>query len=98
MASVELVWKRSALPINSKTNILLEVMGRRLRNYDPQTPWAQKCEIVSRMDMEMKNCGHRKIFRHMITGRAVGKHRDSLKKDRERRSQSKLDAAGMRNT
>ena len=62
MASVELVWERSALPISSKTNILLEEMGRRLRNCDPATPWAQKCEIISRMNLEMRKCGHREIF------------------------------------
>ena len=41
MATEEVVWERSALPISSKTNISLEEMGRRLKNCDIDTPWEE---------------------------------------------------------
>ena len=67
MATEEVVWERSALPISSKTNILLEEMGRRLKNCDLDTPWEEKTELISKFNVAMKKAGHMKRFRHMVT-------------------------------
>ena len=83
MATEELTWERSALPTKTKINILMEETGSRLRNCDPLTPWEEKEEIISRMNLQMMKGGHRERFRHMITTRAVYKHLDTLRKDRE---------------
>ena len=55
MATEEVVWERSALPISSNTNILLEEMGRRLKNYDIDTPWGEKTKLISKFNDSKPN-------------------------------------------
>ena len=78
MASQDVINARSAFTTREKKNVLLEEASRRLRNCAPMCTWTDKAVHLTKLNLQMRRCGHQQEFRSMITCRAVAKYHNSL--------------------
>ena len=83
MATSEVTWRRSALPIKSKIDILTNDLVRRLRNCDRLCEREEIEEIISDYSKSLWFGGHSQNFRHTVCVKAVQNIETSIKNDRE---------------
>ena len=83
MGTSEVTWRRSALPIRSKIDILTNDLVRRLRNCDMLSSKEEIENIISDYAESLWLGGHSQTFRHTVCVKAVQNFQTSIKNDKD---------------
>lgn len=79
MASRLVIMERSAHGDNTKRNVIINEIGRVLRNCSPYLPWSEIADNVSYFVRRLAYSGYGKEFRYEVVRAAVGRYKQRLK-------------------
>ena len=82
MAREEILASRTALPVKTKFNILVEEGYRRVKNFNLSTDWSEKEKELKEFNKQLKKDGHSEEFRLNITKKVLDKYETAINEDK----------------
>ena len=80
VANKGVVWQSSALSCQVKRNILFNEGLRRLKNCHPDLSWTHKAELLTDLNLRMRQAGHSTTYRSALLHRILSAYNTLLDK------------------